>query len=65
MIILKKININFNTKSAGAWTTLIGAVLAAIAGILSALGIHVDNDLLTTISGAVSAVAGLFFAVSQ
>lgn len=50
---------NFNTKSAKAWGTLIAAVLTGVAGILSALGVHVDNDLMTTISGVVTAVLAL------
>lgn len=54
--------INFNKHSAKAWTVLIMAVLSAITGVLSALGVNVDNNLLTSVSGLVGAVISILVA---
>ena len=43
--------LNFNKNSAKAWSVLIMAILSAITGVLSALGINVDSTLLTSMSG--------------
>ena len=55
--------INFNRHSAKAWTVLIMAVLSAITGVLSALGINVDSTLLTSISGLVGAIISVLVAL--
>lgn len=48
--------LNFNKHSAGAWLTLSGAIIAAITGILSALGVSIDNNTVASVSGVISAV---------
>lgn len=48
--------LNFNKHSAGAWLTLSGAIIAAITGVLSALGVSIDNDMVASISGVITAV---------
>lgn len=55
--------INFNKHSAGAWLTLSGAVIAPVTGVLSALGVQVDNQTLTSISGVISAIVSLLTAL--
>ena len=54
--------INFNKHSAKAWTVLVMAVLSAITGVLSALGVNVDSDILTSVSGLVGAVISVLVA---
>ena len=54
--------INFNKHSAKAWTVLIMAVISAVTGVLSALGVNVDNNLLTSVSGLVGAVISILVA---
>ena len=54
--------INFNQHSAKAWTVLIMAVISAVTGVLSALGVNVDNNLLTSVSGLVGAVISILVA---
>lgn len=54
--------INFNMHSAKAWTVLIMAVISAVTGVLSALGVNVDNTLLTSVSGLVGAVISILVA---
>ena len=54
--------INFNMHSAKAWTVLVMAVITAITGVLSALGVNVDNTLLTSVSGLVGAVISILVA---
>lgn len=48
--------------SAKAWTVLVMAVITAITGVLSALGVNVDNTLLTSVSGLVGAVISILVA---
>lgn len=48
--------LNFNKHSAGAWLTLSGAIIAATTGVLSALGVSIDNDMVASISGVITAV---------
>lgn len=48
--------LNFNKHSAGAWLTLSGAIITAITGVLSALGVSIDNDMVASISGVITAV---------
>ncbi|WP_241259162.1 hypothetical protein [Ligilactobacillus pobuzihii] len=60
---MKKIKLNFNKHSAGAWLTLSGAVIAAGTGVLSALGVQVDNQTLASFSGVVNAVVSLLTAL--
>lgn len=54
--------INFNKHSAKAWTVLIMAVISAITGVLSALGVNIDSTLLTSVSGLVGAVISILVA---
>lgn len=58
-----KKKINFNKHSAKAWTTLIGAILAAITGVTGALGVNIDSDILATVSGVATAVISLLVAL--
>ncbi|GBG95847.1 hypothetical protein LFYK43_23060 [Ligilactobacillus salitolerans] len=60
---MNKLKLNFNVHSAGAWTTLVGAILAAVTGVLGALGVNINSDILTTVSGAVTAVISLLVAL--
>ena len=55
--------INFNMHSAKAWTVLIMAVLSAVTGVLSALGVNVDSTLLTSVSGLVGAIISVLVAL--
>lgn len=59
---MKKIKFNFNTKSAAAWTTLTGTVISAGVGILTALGVTVDQTQATTITGVITAIISLLTA---
>lgn len=54
--------LNFNKHSAGAWLTLSGAIIAAITGVLSALGVNIDNNTVASISGVITAVISLLTA---
>lgn len=54
--------INFNQHSAKAWTVLVMAVISAITGVLSALGVNIDSTLLTSVSGIVGAVISILVA---
>lgn len=54
--------LNFNKNSAKAWSVLIMAILSAITGILSALGVNVNADLLTNVSSIVGAVISILVA---
>lgn len=54
--------INFNQHSAKAWTVLVMAVISAITGVLSALGVNIDSTLLTSVSGLVGAVISILVA---
>ena len=54
--------INFNKHSAKAWTVLVMAVISAITGVLSALGVNIDSTLLTSVSGLVGAVISILVA---
>lgn len=54
--------LNFNKNSAKAWSVLTMAILSAITGVLSALGVNVDADLLTNISSIVGAVISILVA---
>lgn len=54
--------INFNQHSAKAWTVLVMAVISAITGVLSALGVNMDSTLLTSVSGLVGAVISILVA---
>jgi len=54
--------LNFNKNSAKAWSVLVMAILSAITGVLSALGVNVDADLLTNISSIVGAVISILVA---
>lgn len=59
---MNKIKLNFNHKSSKAWLTLISAILAGVGGVLSALGVNVNNDTLSTISGIAAGVISLLTA---
>lgn len=54
--------LNFNKNSAKAWSVLIMAILSAITGILSALGVNVNADLLTNVSSIIGAVISILVA---
>ena len=54
--------LNFNKNSAKAWSVLIMAILSAITGVLSALGVNVNSDLLTNVSSIVGAVISILVA---
>jgi Bacteriophage holin. len=54
--------LNFNKNSAKAWSVLIMAILSAITGVLSALGVNVNADLLTNVSSIVGAVISILVA---
>lgn len=54
--------LNFNKNSAKAWSVLVMAILSAITGILSALGVNVNADLLTNVSSIVGAVISILVA---
>lgn len=54
--------LNFNKNSAKAWSVLIMAILSAITGILSALGVNVNSDLLTNVSSIIGAVISILVA---
>lgn len=56
---MKKVKLNFNIHSAGAWTTLIGAGVSAGVSLLTALGITVDQTQATTITGVAQSVISL------
>lgn len=53
---------NFDVHSAGAWTTLISALIAAVAGISSAVGVSIDSNTLSTVSGIIAGVISLLTA---
>ena len=55
--------INFNKHSAKAWTVLVMAVISAITGVLSALGVNIDSTLLTSVSGLVGAIISVLVAL--
>lgn len=55
--------INFNYKSTAAWSTLATAVISAIVGILTALGVTVHPSDTATITGLVTAVLSLLTTV--
>ena len=59
---MKKVKLNFNIHSAGAWTTLIGAGVSAGVGLLTALGVTVDHTQATTITGAAQGIISLLVA---
>ena len=54
--------LNFNKNSAKAWSVLVMAILSAITGVLSALGVNVNADLLTNVSSIVGAVISILVA---
>ncbi len=54
--------LNFNKNSAKAWSVLIMAILSAITGVLSALGVNVNADLLTNVSSIIGAVISILVA---
>lgn len=54
--------LNFNKNSAKAWSVLVMAILSAVTGILSALGVNVNADLLTNVSSIVGAVISILVA---
>jgi uncharacterized membrane protein len=54
--------LNFNKNSAKAWSVLVMAILSAITGILSALGVNVNADLLTNVSSIAGAVISILVA---
>lgn len=54
--------LNFNKNSAKAWSVLIMAILSAITGVLSALGVNVNADLLTNVSSIAGAVISILVA---
>lgn len=54
--------LNFNKNSAKAWSVLIMAILSAITGVLSALGVNVNSDLLTNVSSIIGAVISILVA---
>lgn len=54
--------LNFNKNSAKAWSVLIMAILSAITGVLSALGVNVNSDLLTNVSSIVGAIISILVA---
>lgn len=54
--------INFNIHSAGAWTTLLTAIVTAVIGVAMALGIVVKQTDATTIYGSITAIISLLTA---
>ena len=54
--------LNFNKNSAKAWSVLVMAILSAITGVLSALGVNVNSDLLTNVSSIIGAVISILVA---
>ena len=54
--------LNFNKNSAKAWSVLVMAILSAVTGVLSALGVNVNADLLTNVSSIVGAVISILVA---
>lgn len=53
------IKVNFNAKSAGAWATLLTAVVAGVINILSALGVVVKPTDATVIYNTITAILSL------
>lgn len=54
--------LNFNHKSAGAWATLLFALLAAVVSILKAFGIEISADQTNQVTQIITGILGLLTA---